>query len=325
MTPERKKLVIGYLCGITATLCWGFHTVIIRWMVKQGVDSSLIGDLRLLIGSAVLFVIVAFSYLKNKKVRPIAYSKFFWLISVSLAVSFILFHKGLEFTIASDAILIEAFAPVMVLVLVMLFIPQRIRHIIKHHRLPQMMLLLVITGSIGSSLLLLNEPTGMAITTKSKFIGDFMEFGAMFAWALVMLGIHEYQARQQAKNIALATAQFLFVAAVIMAFFVPWSEIFLLTSTQWAWIFVLGVFSTGLSYVLWHIASQYLDILPLVTLFNLVSIFTVITESFVLGLDISWKLVIGGGLILFAATQATIMNAKYKLLDKSEGGGSSHS
>ncbi|MFA6521212.1 MAG: DMT family transporter [Candidatus Gracilibacteria bacterium] len=328
MTNEKKKMIIGYTCAVAATMFWGIHAVIIRWLLNGGVHPFLVGDLRLFIGSTFLAVVVSFTTLiKEKKLFPkVHYSKFFWLISISLAVNFVIFHIGLKYTIASDAILLEAFSPIAVLVIVMIFMPDKIKHLMKVADLPYKILLTLVIGSIGSALLLINDPKDLLITSHSKLIGDAIEFVAMFTWALVLLGMHEYQQREGSKyNILAATSQFLFFAGVMLAPFVPWTEMTAISSQQWIWITVLSVGSTGISYVLWHLASRYLDIFPLMTLFSLASIFTIITESAFLGLQITWKLAIGAGLILYAAIQAKKINSKYKTVNEStlgEGTGS---
>lgn len=319
-TPMKKNLVLGYFCGIMATVLWGFHTVVIRWLIQQGIDPFMVSVLRLLIGSFILSLFALKHTITTWRKRPsIKYSKFFWVITVSLAMNFILFHKGLEFTIASNAILLEAFSPVMVIIILMLFIPERMKHLIEQKGMPQAILRIVVMGSIGSSLLLINDPKDLLIKSDVKFIGDIIEFAAMFFWALVMLGMHEYQKRNDNPNILMSTAQFLFVAALIVSPFVPWKEILLISPIQWIWIMILGTFSTGISYALWHLASKHLDVFPLITLFNFASIFTVITESIVLKLVISWKLVVGGALILYAAMKAKIINAKYEMEVKPSG------
>ena len=68
----------------------------------------------------------------------------------------------------------------------------------------------------------MNNAKDQVIIYEQKFIGDIIEFIAMFAWALVMIGMHEYHQREKKQIFCSATAQFLFVAAVIMIPFVPW-------------------------------------------------------------------------------------------------------
>lgn len=314
MNPLRKIILLGYVCGITAAVLRGFHAVVIRVLINQGVDPFLIGSLRLFVGSAILALIIGVTSTARRKSFPkIPYSPFFWLISISLGVNFLLFHKGMEFTTASDAVLLQAFAPVMVLIIVMLLIPNRMEHLMRQPQLPQRVLQIIILGSVGSSLLLINEPADIFITTKAKFIGDIIEFIAMFAWALVLLGMHEYQKREPNHDSLTATAQFLFVGGIVMAPFVPWSELAALTNEQMFWILILAVFSTGISYFLWHLASKYLDVFPLMTIFNFGSVFNVTTETLVLGLKLTWKLVVGGLLILYAAVHAEVINTKYKI------------
>ncbi|MBI5413577.1 DMT family transporter [Candidatus Peregrinibacteria bacterium] len=321
MQQNSKKILIGYVCAVSASFLWGFHSVAIRWLIKDGVNPFLIGDLRLLIGSAALALTVLIWDLAMRK--PVSslcvpYSKFFWLIAISLAANFLFFHKGLEYTIASDAILLEAFSPVMVLLIMMIFIPQRIHHLIKHPELPKRVIQTVIIGSIGSALLLINDPKDILTASSVKLMGDVIEFVAMIAWALVLLSMHEYQQREKNHNSLAATAQFLFFAGLFLAPFVPWIEVTKITGQEFFWIMVLGIGSTSMSYSLWHVASKYLDIFPLLTIFNLASIFTVITESMVLGLKVSWTLLIGGAFILYAAMKAKLINSQYRIMEEKE-------
>ncbi len=171
MSTEPKKLVLaGYLCGIGAAVLWGFHAVLIRILIGQGIDPFTIGALRLFIGSTTLTVLIGiFSAIRRKRMPLVPYSPFFWVIAVSIGMNFLLFHKGLKFTIASDAMLLEALSPAMVLIIVMLFLPYRMKHLVKHPGMPQRVLQVVIIGSIGSALLLINDPKDMLITRSTKF------------------------------------------------------------------------------------------------------------------------------------------------------------
>lgn len=318
MSTEPKKLVLaGYLCAIGAAVLWGFHAVLIRILINQGIDPFMIGALRLFIGSTTLTVLVGiYSAIRRKRMPRVPYSPFFWVIAVSIGMNFLLFHKGLKFTIASDAMLLEALSPIMVLIIVMLFLPHHMKHLVKHPGMPQRVLQVVIIGSIGSALLLINDPKDMLITRSTKFTGDMIELMAMFMWALVMLGMHEYQKREPDHNSLAAASQFLFVAGLVMAPFVPWKELGVITPDQWFWIAILGVGSTAITYCLWHIASKYLDVFPLMTIFNFGSVFNVMTETAVLGLKLTWKLIVGGLLVIYAAVHAGVINAKYKVLEE---------
>jgi len=312
-------MIIGYSAAGVSAFFWGIHAVIIRILINQGVDPILIAALRLYIGAGVIaLVLLIWKGLRKEKALEIVYSRLFWIITASLAVNFVLFQKGLEFTIASNAVLLEAFAPVMVLILALLFLPQRVAHLTNRYRGVQKILQIVIIGSIGSSLLLINDPQDLLSTNENKLIGDLLEFIAMFAFALFIMGVHEYHTRFKSHNALLVSSQIFIFAAILITPFAMWNQLPSITSMQWFWITMIGIFSTGVAYVAWHIASKYLDIIPLITIFNLVSIFTIISESLVLGLNISWKLIVGSILILFAAYQAKILNAEYRLIEKEE-------
>ena len=66
MNIEKKKILIGYLCAIGAVIFWGFHPVLIRILINQGLNPYMIGSLRLFIGSLILAIVLAFLSLIKK-------------------------------------------------------------------------------------------------------------------------------------------------------------------------------------------------------------------------------------------------------------------
>lgn len=318
---NSNSLLRGYLAAIGSAIFWGVDAVIIRILVVQGIDPTLVAFLRLSIGAASIGLCLLLIPHLRRSAGSIVYSKLFWMISVSLAVNFILFQLGLKFTIASDAVLLEAFAPVMVLILAMIFFRSRVAHLVRSGETIQRVFNLVIIGSIGSSLLLINDPKDILSANENKLWGDLIEFLGMFAWALFLIGIHEYHDRYKNLSPLAVSVNIFIVGALILLPFTEVRQIMQLNGEQWLWLGFLGIFSTGIAYVLWHEASKRLDILPLMTIFNLVSIFTILTESIVLRLTLSWKLLLGSALILWAAYQASLLNAKYRLLEKEETAG----
>lgn len=306
------KIFIGYVCGITAAMFWGFHAVLIRYLVSQEVPAVGVAAFRLLTGSIILAVIsTAVSAAKRKGTSiPFPYGIFFWMAVLGLAVNFLFFHVGLKYTIASDAILIEALAPVTVFALALFLLRERIAHLRAGFDSLRKILFIFIMATIGASLLLINDPKDILIQSDLKLRGDLWEFGAMLFFALFMVGSHEFQQRNPTVHPFRMTSRLFLFSGIMLVPFVPWSFLWTLTEIQWIWLLVLTVFSTVLNYSLWQIASKYLHILPMALLFSLSSVFTVIVESFVFNLEISLKFLIGGILILGASIYTQILDAK---------------
>ncbi len=316
----KPATFLGYICGISAAMFWGFHTLIIRYLSADGVPALGIAAVRAFIASFLLSVVFALVsiFKKQSPFEKIPYGKFFWLAVCGLAINFFLFHVGLKFTIASDAILLESLSPVIVLLLIIFFLPERVSHLQKEGSMLRKILFIFLAGAVGTSLLLINDPRDLLIRHDLKLRGDLLEFSAMFFFALFMLGSHEFQNRNQHISPIKITSHFFFFTGLFLAPFVPWNFLSALTATQWIWILVLSIFSTSASYLLWQTATKYLNILPLVILFSLSSVFTVLIESLVFQLELSFKLVLGAILVLSASIATQIISERKKLLRTSE-------
>lgn len=309
-----SKTLIGYFCGLVAVSFLGFHSVVIRELAQQNVNPEMIAALRLLIGAATILLVTLLMRLFAKKSEvekfTIKYDRYFWLTVFGLALNFILFHQGLKYTYASNAILIETFAPIFVLFFLIFFLPQRIAFLKKRHDLVSRLVLIVLIGSVGSSLLLNSGSKDHFINLNNKFVGDIMEFLAMLFYAMFFIGSNEYKKRHMTSSSFATAGQFLLYAGLLVAAVVPFltdfEDFLAITPNQWFWIFILGFFSTGITYTLWHIASKYLRVITLSLLFSLSAVATVVLENIVFGTEITWKVVVSSILILSASVIAEL-------------------
>lgn len=316
-----SKTFFGYFCGLIAVSFLGFHSVVIRQLTQENINPEIIAALRLLIGSVTILLVALilklFAKKGEEKVYQIKRDFFFWLTVIGLALNFILFHQGLKFTYASNAILIETFSPIFVLFFLIFFIPNRIAFLKKRHDLVSRLVFIVLAGSVGSSLLLSGGAKDEFINLDHKFMGDMMEFLAMLFYALFFIGSNEYKKRNMTTSSVATSGQFLFFAALITIAVVPFltdfSDVLKINSRQWMWIFILGFFSTGITYTLWHVASKYLRVISLSLLFSLSAVCTVIIENLVFGTSITWNVVVSSILILAASVLAELT---YKEGDK---------
>lgn len=318
LPPPDKFL--GFIAGITASIFWGFHPVLIRYLILEDVSPFAITTLRLLIGSGSLTVMYVIARLFSKRKFPIIfrYGKFFWFAVIGLAVNFPLFHFGLKYTIASDAILLESFAPVVVMLLVLCFAPSTFGNVMNFPKLLRNIFLLVVAGAVGSSLLIVNQPHILASSPQLKVTGDIIEFIAMVFFATYLFSAHQYQQTNLHESPIKVTAHFLFFTALLTAPFVPWTTILTFTPTQWIWIFVLGFCSTAINYLLWQTAAKALDVIPLALLFSLSSIFNVAIESLIFNLNLSATLILGAVFILSSSIATQYFMSKYKLSSSSD-------
>lgn len=304
----------GYFAGLLAAAFWGIHSVIIRHLTEQGIDPYLIAGMRLYIGVLTIFVIVSgqkifrFARGVREKEHAFTFNGFFWLGALSLGVNFLFFQKGLEYTLASDANLIQNFSPVAVLIISSIFLRHRVKEIAPTQTYWTSVFQIVLVGSIGASLVLINDVNDIFVPSQTKLWGDLIEFIGMIFFSIFIICSSEYAKTQSGISSLRTTMVTLAVAAVPVTFFVPFSDFAKLTMEQWSWIIFIGVFSTGFAYWFWHIASKRLNVIPLTLNLVYIGIITVLSEITFLKLTIDWKFIVGGILMIFASVSAELIN-----------------
>ncbi len=313
----RTSKLSGYSAGLLASFFWGIHSVIIRSLTEQGISPYLIAGLRLYIGTITLFLIIAlqriftFKKARQEKVK-FKFNQFFWIAAISLGINFLFFQSGLEYTLASDANLIQNFSPVAVLIISTIFLTHRIKEIAPNKVFWTKVFQIVLVGSIGASLVLVNDSNNKIVSDDLKFLGDFLEFAGMIFFSIFVICSSEYSKLEKKIPSLYVTMVTLAVAAIPVTLFVPFGDLVKLTAEQWGLIIFIGVFSTGVAYWLWHVASKRLNVIPLTLNLVYIGIITVLSEVLFLHIALDWKFVFGGILMIIASVAAEIINLKAK-------------
>lgn len=314
---QRSSTLSGYAAGLLASFFWGIHSVIIRHLTEQGISPYLIAGMRLYIGTITLFLIVGIDRLVNYKKRQEPFhfkwnNPFFWIAALSLGVNFLFFQTGLEYTLASDANLIQNFSPVAVLIISTIFLTHRIKEIAPNKIFWTKVFQIVLVGSIGASLVLVNDSNNKIVSDDMKFLGDFLEFAGMIFFSIFVICSSEYSKIEKNIPSLYVTMVTLALAAVPVTIFVPFGEVMKLNAEQWGLMLFIGVFSTGVAYWLWHIASKRLNVIPLTLNLVYIGIITVLSEVLFLHIALDWKFVFGGVLMIVASVAAEIINLQAK-------------
>lgn len=275
----------------------------------------MIAGLRLYIGMITIFIILHIQKLfsrKTYKEPKFKFDKLFWIAAISLGINFLFFQGGLSFTLASDANLIQNFSPIAVLLISSIFLNYRIKEIAPTQSYWSRVFQILLVGSIGASLVLINDVNDKFVPSDVKFLGDLIEFFGMIFFSIFVITSSEYSKINEGISSLRATMWTLIVAAIPVTLFVPFGELAKLTTEQWYWIIFIGVFSTGFAYLLWHIASKRLNVIPLTLNLVYIGIITVLSEVVFLHLSLDWKFVVGGALMVFASVAAEIANSHAK-------------
>lgn len=300
----RKNKVIGYTLALIATFLWGLHPIGIRFLIGQDIEPMNIALSRIWMSVIILFIATFFMKRETEKFK---YSQIFWIGVVGLTMTFIFFHKSLAFTFASHVMLIEAFSPVFVLILGLFLLPHQFKMLVRTKKLSHLFLI-VATGSIGSSLLLLN-PTDI-IPQDTQRMGDLLiAIGSIF-FAIFLLSSSELRKTVKTSSIGIMLRMFLGVGILLLPF-INISNFTTFSTDQWIILTLIAIFGTAIPYILWNYASYYLEVTPLAMIFNLTVIFGVIAESILLNFPISTAFVASAALIIYAAAKADQINSKY--------------
>lgn len=308
----RISTLTGYAAGLLASFFWGIHSVLIRQLTEQGVSPYLIAGLRLYIGTITLALIIGgqrlFGMRKIRQPMHFKFNRLFFIAAISLGVNFLFFQTGLRYTLASDANLIQNFSPVAVLIIGSIFLSHRVKEIAPNQVFWSKVFQIVLIGSVGASLVLINDSNNQIVAGNFKFLGDFLEFAGMIFFSIFVICSSEYSKIEKNIPSLYVTMVTLAVAAIPVTLFMPFGELMKLNAHQWGLMIFIGVFSTGVAYWLWHIASKRLNVIPLTLNLVYIGIITILSEVLFLHISLDWKFVVGGVLMMVASVRAEIIN-----------------
>ena len=280
-----KRALQGVVFGLVAAFFFGTHSVIVRYLT-QDIGGLAIAVIRLYIAAAALFAILK---LKGHPVSLQIKDRVFLITLAGAAANFVFFHMGLEFTTASNAMLLENTAPFFVLVFLFLFLKEKIRRL-----------------DLAAALVAL---AGVFLTVRHDIAlggaglhGDLLEILAAVTWAVFVIGSSKAATDIAAPldRIAFLLKVFLCSAVILtpFAFFQPFN----VTTEDIGLLALLGVFPTAIAYLLWYEAAARVSTISAALLFNLSIVFTFVNAHLFLGEEFMPSMIAGGLLIVVAIT-----------------------
>ncbi len=290
--PDRSTtmpLVFGFL----AAFCWGTHSVIVRYLTGD-MHGVTIAALRLYIAAAALLVLMK---VLRFQVSSRLSDRNLQIAVGSTVVNYICFHIGLEYTSASNAMMLENTAPFFVLLILFLFAGETVR------RRDIIAALIAVTG-VFLTVLQDIDIGGAGLR------GDMLEIAAGLSWAGFIIG------SSRALRASASTAErvnFLFNVFICSA--VLLTPLMLIypgsaTSGDVALLILLGLFPTALAYYLWYEAAARVSTVSAALLFTLSVIFTFVNAAVFLGEDLSFYILAGAVLIVAGVVITSTGNEK---------------
>ncbi|MEM8646894.1 MAG: DMT family transporter [Pseudomonadota bacterium] len=271
------------LFGLLAAFFWGTHSVIVRALTAD-LHGMTIAVLRLYIAAAALYLILRIG---KYRVRFDFTDRAFLITCVGAATNYIFFHWGLEYTGASNAMMLENTAPFFVLVL--LFVMGQRRTVAE-----------LVATVIAVAGVVLTVQHDMVLNT-GGVRGDVLEILAGVTWAVFIIGSAK---ALSTTNSTLERISFLFrvfvVAAVVLTpfAFLEGEAIATVTMRDGVLLLLLGIFPTAVAYFLWYEAAARVSTVTSALLFTLSIIFTFINAALFLGEDITLGMSVGAALIV---------------------------
>ena len=295
----------GYIYGLSAAFFWGLHAVLVRRIITD-MPGVVIAVFRLYIAVIVLYLI-------QKNYRAVSTKlqlNGFQLILVAVfgvTFNFAFFHWGLEYTTASNAMLIESTAPIFVLIFLGVFYKERIK---------LLEFMAIVVSLMGVVFVVINDVD----LDKSRLFGDALELLAAATWAIFIVG-----SSKVTSQLTSAKSRMSFLMVVFLIAAVPLTPaVFLMdyhiSSDTIINLVLLGIFPTALAYALWYEAAARMSTVSAALIFNLSIVFTMINANIFLGESVTVFMFIGAVFIISGILLAKLaVQRKVKLLGTDKG------
>lgn len=275
---------------------WGIHGPAGRYLALKGVDMSFVAGTRLLIGAATFAVFLAFrrgfSFSLKGHVRDVI------MVSiVGLFFNTLFYHLSLKWIPGTLVMVLENLSPVFVMLFAWVLAsrkPEK-RHIYA--------LILSFTGIA----LIIAGKSEFSIDGTDTLPGIIFGIGAGITLAFYYFFSGELVEKTKDdpdKMISLLMIIFL-IAAFFMLPFVFSATNLPGNSTEWFWLIEMGIFQSGIAYILLNYALRYVNSSTASIFFLFTIFFTTINEIIFLDLSLNIYLIVGSLLIIAAARKVS--------------------
>lgn len=284
--------------ALWAVIFWGFSFIATKAALREVHPFTLL-TLRFGIGG---FLLLLFQLQKDKRFLK-AFSAKDWLFIFLLAIAGISGHTllqayGLLYTTAINTGWIVAVMPIFITISARLFLREPIT---------ARKMIGILIGFFGVFLVISKGAFSFSLLHFGSTFGDFLVLISALTWTAFTVGGRGFLSRFSALA---AIAPIMIVGCLITFPFTwmrwEWNTLFHLSLSAWMGILFLGVLCSGLAYLFWYsalekkdsgIVGMYLYLEPFVTL---------VGAYFLLGEEVRWITLMGGGMILLGVYLATM-------------------
>jgi len=283
--------------ALWAVIFWGFSFIATK-VVLQEVHPFTLLTLRYAIGALLLLLVQLGrdkTFFKIFSLRDWIY--IFILAAVGVSGLGLLQAYGLLYTTAINTGWIIAINPILITLSARFFLGE----VVTVRKILGIML-----GFCGVFLIISKGVFSLSLFQLASTYGDLLVLASALAWTSFTIGGKGFISRF--PSLATVTAIMISGCLIVLPLSLlkgEWNNLIHLSLNAWTGILFLGVFCSGLGYLFWYSALEkkdsslvgmYLYLEPLVTLFG---------AYFLLGEEIQWITLIGGGMILLGVYLAT--------------------
>lgn len=289
MTHKTKSLIFAFL----ALFSWGIHGPAGRYLAVNNVNMYFIAVSRFWIGTFVFFLYLVKNNDYGFRLFKANWRKILNISLVGICMNSLLYHLTLKYLHGTLVMILENLAPVFVLLIV--YFRDKIAP-------TRNQLISLIVAMIGLISIVLGK-------------GSFPELGEGYTMGVILgiltgitFGAYIYLSSGLMKGLAKeprAVIQLLFWIFLLSS--VLMSPIYLFidgglpsTSTEIFWFLEMGIFQSGIAYLLWNFALTGLSANTASILFTFTVLFTTINEVLFMNLKLNSTLIFGGVLITIA-------------------------
>jgi len=275
----RDKGVYAVLI-VQSLMASGTH--IVAKVVVRDIDAFTLTLLRTTISAIAMGGILLIRG-KRISIRRDDYAAFFWLAFLAVPLNQFLFLYGMKYTIPSNAALLYATTPVVVLVF---------SHFFLGESLSRLKIAGVILGFLGVTIVIFER----GLSASMEYVaGNLVIFTAVLAWALYTVYgrkmIVKYGAIETSCLTLIGGTILFFPVGIVPALQFPYGT---LTGANWMQIFYLAIVTSVLSYLLWYYALGRIEAGRVALFSNLQPILVTALAVTLLGQSITGAFVIGG-------------------------------
>jgi len=283
--------------ALGAVIFWGFSFIATKVALREVHPFTLL-ILRYTIGA--LFLLIAQCGQDKAFLKIFSYRdwiRIFLLAAVGVSGLGLLQAYGLLYTTAINTGWIIAINPIFITLAARFFLGETItaRKISG-----------ILFGLCGIFLIISKGVFSLSLFHSSSLFGDLLVLTSALAWTTFTVGGKGFMSRF--TPLSAATVIMISAALIILPLNImkgEWDKLLYLSLPAWMGIFFLGIFCSGLAYLFWYsalekgdssVVGMYLYFEPLVTL---------IGACLLLGEEIHWITLMGGGMILIGVYLAS--------------------